>query len=59
MKGSYREYKNLNLTQIAKEVRKYWEENDVFQKSLDNRKDGPAYVFYEGPPYPPRDGSYN
>ena len=50
MKGSYREYKNLNLTQIAKEVRKYWEENDVFQKSLDNRKDGPAYVFYEGPP---------
>ena len=34
MKGSYREYKNLNLTQIAKEVRKYWEENDVFQKLL-------------------------
>ena len=50
MKGSYREYKNLNLTNIAKEVRKYWEDNDVFQKSLDNRKDGPAFVFYEGPP---------
>ena len=50
MKGSYKEYKNLNLTTIAKEVRKYWEDNDVFQKSLDNRKDGPAFVFYEGPP---------
>ena len=31
MKGSYKEYKNLNLTTIAKEVRKYWEDNDVFQ----------------------------
>ena len=50
MKNSYKEYKNLNLTNIAKEVRKYWEENDVFQKSLDNRKDGPAFVFFEGPP---------
>lgn len=50
MKIAYREYKNLNLTKIADEVRKYWEENDIFQKSLDNRKNNAGYVFYEGPP---------
>ena len=50
MKNAYREYKFLNLTNIADEVRKYWEDNDIFNKSLENTKNGTAYVFYEGPP---------
>ena len=50
MKTNYKEYKSLNLTNIADEIRRYWEENDVFNKSLENRKNGTAYVFFEGPP---------
>ena len=50
MKDAYREYKFLNLTNVADEVRKYWEDNDIFQKSVENTKNGTAYVFYEGPP---------
>jgi len=50
MKNSYKEYKQLNLTETADEIRRYWEENDTFQKSLDNRDKDNAFVFYEGPP---------
>ncbi|MBR4391419.1 MAG: isoleucine--tRNA ligase [Bacteroidales bacterium] len=50
MKESYKEYKQLNLTETANEIRKYWEENDTFQKSLDNRDKDNAFVFFEGPP---------
>ena len=47
---SYKEYKQLNLTETANEIRKYWEENNTFQKSLDNRDKDNAFVFFEGPP---------
>ena len=50
MKQNYKEYKQLNLTETANEIRKYWEENDTFQKSLDNRDKDNAFVFFEGPP---------
>ena len=50
MKNNYKEYKQLNLTETADAIRKYWEENDTFQKSLDNRDKDNAFVFYEGPP---------
>ena len=50
MKSNYKEYKQLNLTETADEIRRYWEENDTFQKSLDNRDKDNAFVFYEGPP---------
>ena len=50
MKHNYKEYKQLNLTETANEIRKYWEENDTFQKSLDNRDKDNAFVFFEGPP---------
>ncbi|MBO7083215.1 MAG: isoleucine--tRNA ligase [Bacteroidales bacterium] len=50
MKNNYKEYKQLNLTETANEIRKYWEENDTFQKSLDNRDKDNAFVFFEGPP---------
>jgi isoleucyl-tRNA synthetase len=50
MESSYKEYKQLNLTEIADEIRRYWEENDTFQKSLDNRDKDNTFVFFEGPP---------
>ena len=46
----YQEYKQLNLTKIADEIRAFWEENDIFKKSLDIRKGNQPFVFYEGPP---------
>jgi isoleucyl-tRNA synthetase len=50
MAKKYEEYKQLDLTKIADEVRLYWEENDIFKKSLDIRRGNEPFVFYEGPP---------
>ncbi len=50
MEKKYKEYKNLNLPQIAKEIADYWEKEDIFGKSLENRKGKEHFVFYEGPP---------
>ena len=50
MKNNYKEYKQLNLTETANEIREFWEVDDTFQKSLDNRDKDNAFVFYEGPP---------
>ncbi|MEI6821803.1 MAG: isoleucine--tRNA ligase [Bacteroidota bacterium] len=46
----YNEYKQLNLTQLGKDVLKGWEENKIFEKSLDYREGCEPYVFFEGPP---------
>ncbi|HHW59052.1 MAG: isoleucine--tRNA ligase [Bacteroidales bacterium] len=46
----YREYKSLNLPNIANEVLDFWETNDLFKKSIKNREGQPCFVFYEGPP---------
>ena len=46
----YTEYKGLNLSEIGKEVKKYWEKNEIFEKSLTSREGNPEYIFYEGPP---------
>lgn len=46
----YREYKQLNLTQIGMDVRAFWEKENIFRKSLEARQNGETYVFYEGPP---------
>lgn len=50
MDSKYKEYSNLSLTQIDKEIRSYWESNDIFHKSLRNREGNESFVFYEGPP---------
>ena len=50
MNNNYKEYKQLNLTETANEIRKFWEADDTFQKSLDNRDKDNAFVFFEGPP---------
>jgi isoleucyl-tRNA synthetase len=46
----YREYKQLNLSQIGKEVLEDWKQNQIFEKSIQNRPDNKPYTFYEGPP---------
>ena len=46
----YNEYKQLNLTQIGTDVRRYWEENETFEKGQKLAEGHPAYVFYDGPP---------
>ena len=33
-----------------KEVEKFWKDNDIFRKSIDNRRKGEVYTFYDGPP---------
>ncbi|MCM1056861.1 MAG: isoleucine--tRNA ligase [Firmicutes bacterium] len=42
--------KNLNFVEREKGIERFWKENDIFRKSIDNRKDGPVYTFYDGPP---------
>ena len=50
MKLKYREYKQLNLTEIAAEILKEWDKSDAFEKSVSIREGSPHFVFYEGPP---------
>ena len=47
---SYKEYKQLNMTQIGEEIRKYWEENQTFENGQKLSEGHPAFVFYDGPP---------
>jgi len=50
MNKKFAEYNNLNLSDINQEILERWEKDDVFRKSLEIRKNAPAYIFYEGPP---------
>ncbi|MDC1451929.1 isoleucine--tRNA ligase [Vicingaceae bacterium] len=50
MMSKYKEYKQLDLPAVADEVLKYWEENDIFQESIDSHEGNKPFVFYEGPP---------
>ena len=48
--AKYPEYKQLNLPEIGDEILRYWEENKIFETSIENRKGSPDFTFYEGPP---------
>jgi len=50
MSKKFREYKEFNLSQINKDILKFWEEDDTFHKSITTRAEGKPYIFYEGPP---------
>ena len=41
---------NMNFVDREKAVEKFWRENDIFRKSMENRKEGETYTFYDGPP---------
>ena len=40
----------MNFVEREKATEKFWEDNDIFRKSMENRKEGPTYTFYDGPP---------
>ena len=50
MSSKYQEYEQLNLTETAKSVGAFWDEQEVFKKSISNREGHPQFTFYEGPP---------
>ncbi|MDO3693808.1 isoleucine--tRNA ligase [Wenyingzhuangia sp. chi5] len=50
MSANFKEHKGLSLTNIASETLKFWQENNIFQKSIDAREGKEPYVFFEGPP---------
>ena len=41
---------NLNFVDREKQVEKFWKETHIFEKSMEDRKDDPTYMFYDGPP---------
>ena len=50
MSTKFPEYKGLNLPNVAKEMLKYWEDNNIFEKSVTSREGSKPFVFFEGPP---------
>tara|TARA_B100000401_G_scaffold435636_1_gene377677 strand:+ start:807 stop:4157 length:3351 start_codon:yes stop_codon:yes gene_type:complete len=46
----FKKYSELNLSKIHQDVLSFWIENDVFNKSIENRKNSSVFNFYEGPP---------
>jgi isoleucyl-tRNA synthetase len=50
MQSKYPEFKQLNLPEINKQILSYWNDNNIFDKSVKSREEGENYTFYEGPP---------
>jgi len=48
--SQFKEYKNLNLIDVAENVAEFWKQNNTFSKSVEIREGKPEFVFYEGPP---------
>ena len=46
----FKEYKGLDLPAISSEILNFWEEEQIFEKSISERENRPPYIFYEGPP---------
>ncbi|HKK75123.1 MAG TPA: isoleucine--tRNA ligase [Saprospiraceae bacterium] len=46
----YKEYQGLNLPEIDAQIAHFWEDNKVFEKSVEERDPENSFVFYEGPP---------
>ena len=41
---------NMNFVEREKKTEQFWRENNIFRKSMENRKEGETYTFYDGPP---------
>lgn len=50
MQSKYREYKQLDLPEVEREILGAWDSESSFQRSIDIREGAPPFVFYEGPP---------
>lgn len=46
----FKEYKKMDLTETAREIKEYWKKNKIFEKSISTRPEEKTFVFYEGPP---------
>ncbi|MEQ9439621.1 MAG: isoleucine--tRNA ligase [Cyclobacteriaceae bacterium] len=46
----YPEYKQVSYPQVAEEVLQFWQEQKIFEKSIEQRPIDQAFTFYEGPP---------
>lgn len=47
---NFNEYKNLDLTKTAEDVLTFWKQENIFDKSIQNREGQTPFVFFEGPP---------
>lgn len=50
MSTKFPEYKGLDLPNVANEISNYWQENNIFEKSVTTREGNKPFVFFEGPP---------
>jgi isoleucyl-tRNA synthetase len=50
MSAKFPEYKGLDLPKVAEDILNYWQEHNIFEKSVSTREGAAPYVFYEGPP---------
>mgnify|MGYP001201448794 FL=1 len=50
MSAKFPEYKGLDLPKVAEEILSYWQDNNIFEKSVTTREGAEPYVFFEGPP---------
>jgi len=50
MSAKFPEYKGLDLPNVANEVLQYWQEKNIFEKSVSTREGKKSFVFFEGPP---------
>jgi len=48
--SKYREFKDLNLADVASGILDFWKQEKIFEKSVTNREGSPSFTFYEGPP---------
>ena len=46
----FKEYKGFDLPLISSEILNFWEEHQIFEKSISERENRKPYIFYEGPP---------
>ena len=44
------EYKQTNYPEVGKEIRAFWEKNNIFSKTITERSGSPSFTFFEGPP---------
>ena len=42
---------DMNFVDREKKVGEFWKENKIFEKSIESRREGTPYVFYDGPHY--------
>ncbi|MGB3591757.1 MAG: isoleucine--tRNA ligase [Nonlabens sp.] len=50
MSAKFNEYKGLNLPKVDDRIKRFWRENDIFEKSVESREGSEPFIFFEGPP---------